>query len=106
MARWRCSALILCVLLVDCAGINGVLDQISRTGAAPVVRGTDGGSASLVLIVCPRTAAGIEAAQAVLDRMIEYGAEIVLARGGGSAKLTIDACPAGIASAPPQHMRK
>jgi hypothetical protein len=94
------------VLLADCAGINGVLDQISRTGAAPVVRGTDGGSASLVLIVCPRTAAGIEAAQAVLDRMIEYGAEIVLARGGGSAKLTIDACPAGIASAPPQRMRK
>lgn len=101
------------VLLTGCAGLNGLLDSasMSSSGQAPVARGVDGGAASVLIVLCPRTPQAVLAASELLDRLISYGSEIVMARAGGSARLTINACPAPelmsqLATLPPVTVRK
>jgi hypothetical protein len=57
----------------------------------------------MTVITCPSTLAGIEAAQALLSQMINYGSEMVLAQGSGIAKLTVNACP-GLEAVPAAPM--
>lgn len=95
-------------LLSGCSGLNGLLDAASMgpLGQSPVARGVDNGAASVLIILCPRTPQAALAAGELLDRLISHGSEIVMARGGGTARLTINACPAPeISSLPPTTTR-
>jgi len=85
----------LCLILVGCSGLNAAIEQAATTahGTVPVVRASDGASASLTVTVCPRTAEGGEGVKALLDELINYQAEIVAARSGGSARLVLNLCP-------------
>jgi hypothetical protein len=92
----RLAAVQLALLaLPGCEGIDTALETVTERarGTAPVVRGDSGGAAAMTLIACPKSQAQIEAAQVVMNEMVQYGSEMVVARNGGSARLTINSCP-------------
>jgi hypothetical protein len=93
------AAVALCACKGDASGSLG--------SARPVVRASDGASATLTLIACPPPSLDRAQALGALIELITMHEEIVSARSGGSARLTINACPFGqpVASVEPPARR-
>lgn len=82
--------LVLTVLLADCAPRV----EIPLQQGSPIVR-ADGAAATMTIIACPPTnerANGL--GEAIRELMAQD--EMVTARNGGSARLTINVCPSGL----------
>jgi shikimate 5-dehydrogenase len=91
------AALMLALPLCACSGIDSVLDAVSASsGTSPIIKASNSGSARMTLIMCPRSESNVEAARELLQQMIATGSELVVARSGGNAALTINACPSGM----------
>jgi hypothetical protein len=58
----------------------------------PVVRASDGASASLTVVACPSSEARASGVGDLIREIIQQD-ELVSARAGGSARLVINACP-------------
>jgi hypothetical protein len=79
------------LLLTACQTRNGVVEQ--QTGP---VRARNGGSAEVLIQACPG-ATSMPATEAALHRMVidlQQAGVLASANDDGSAKLTIDLCPA------------
>ena len=68
--------------------------SISRTSGTPVVRAQDGASASITVITCAPTESRAAGVGDIIQFLLGQD-ELVIASTGGSARLTINACPGG-----------
>lgn len=84
----------LAILVCGCSAFSTASEKIGSLGSyAPIVRASDGASAILTIVACPRTLEGGEGLKALLDEMVQYQSELVSARNGGNARLTLNICP-------------
>jgi hypothetical protein len=97
------NLLLLAALLVALAampGCSGFLSTPRGTiqGGNPLVTASDGASTTLVVLTCPTNPGQVTALQETINMLSAHGL-MVAADSGGSARLTINACPNGIPSA-------
>jgi hypothetical protein len=81
-------------------GLAGCGDQPVNPGARPVLRADSGGSAVLMIIACPPTEARAFAIGELIQ-LIANHEELLIARNGGSVRMTINGCPFGPLERPP-----
>lgn len=84
--------ILLMVLLAACEGAT-LSGPTAQTGAPPIVRATDRGTAMLTLIACPiQTSGGAILAEMIRD--LQAAAPIVSADARGTARLVLNTCAA------------
>lgn len=103
------GAVLAVVLLGVVLALTGCGDSTSRavsavaegaSGARPVVRAADGATAAISIIACPPNDARAAGVSDIVRDLLQQD-ELVVARSGGSARLTINTCPGGnVPSAP------
>src|SRR6478736_8006200 len=87
MQGW--AMLLTCCVLLACA------EGMPNPSARPVVRALDGASASLTIIACPPNDLRAMAVGELIQILTQHE-ELVIASGGASSRLSINACPGGI----------
>jgi hypothetical protein len=84
------------LLLAACSAF----ETPTLSNGTPVVRAVDGSSASITIVTCPPTLARAQGVGEIIRDLVMQD-ELVVARSGGNARLTINACPSGtIVTAP------
>jgi len=95
MGRSRFLIFAALLLLTGCADVGETLGGLFTLSpsARPVARGVDGGVARMIVILCPQSREALIAAQSLLSEVLQSPAETVLANAGGTAEVTVNACP-------------
>lgn len=68
--------------------------EIAPSNGTPIVR-ADGAAATLTIVACPTSDARAQGLGELIRELLAQD-EMVVARNGGSARLTINVCPAGV----------